>query len=538
MLTWVSKRGEWLREAGGFDKAYAIAVLLTLLLGFFLRVRGWLGPQISFWQDEANWATRTLYLPLLQLGIRPIGFMALTRAVVHLFGAREVWFRLLPALGGIGSLLLMPYVAGRLISQRWVRCLLLLLFAIHPALVDYSNEFKPYSWEVLVHVALIALYLRYQQTQRSGWFFAMLAYLPVSFLLAYNMALVFPGMLLLSLWIAWRSPRRKQWVAATLLSGLLCAAAVATIFTLSLKQITPEHGQNYWGKKYDVFYRPTDAQTRLQWTLKKAADTAAFLSLEREYSNAGTGVGERVASRLAKADRLFWIVMSGLGLFVLLGRRRDMLGVLIAPLVMLLLANFLGRWPLGAFRTNLFVLAYTFPLPFLAMDLAEPRARAALGLMTAAFAVVPAFAFGFEWHGHKQTFTRDFYLREVIQALYEHRTAQLAQDPTMPPERLLLEPHTRDPYSFYLHQQPDYTGKYASFFEENFIVQRSSCGALIRKLEQKLPPKESRQGLWLISSARNDFDLLKEAAARSPNQVTTRQIAGEHLLLYLEPKAQ
>jgi hypothetical protein len=204
---------------------------------------------------------------------------------------------------------------------------------------------------------------------------------------------------------------------------------------------------------------------------------------------------------------------------------------------MLLLANFLGRWPLGAFRTNLFVLAYTFPLPFLAMDLAEPRGRAALGLMTAAFAVVPAFAFGFDWHGHKQTFTRDFYLREVIQQLYEHRAAQLAQDPTMPPERLLLEPHTRDPYSFYVNQQPDFVRKYASFFEQNFIVQRSSCGALIRKLQQKLPRKESRQGTWLISSSRNDFDLLKEAAALSPNQVTTRQIAGEHLLLYLEPKA-
>lgn len=539
MLTRVGRRWEWLRAASASEKAYAIAVLLTLLLGLFLRLRGWLGPPVSFWQDEANWATRTLYWPLLKLGIRPIGFMAITRAVVHVFGAREVWFRLLPALGGVGSLLLMPYVAGRLISQRWVRWLLLLLFAIHPALIDYCNEFKPYSWEVLVHLAPIALYLRYQQTQRSVWFFVILAYLPVSFLLAYNMALALPGLLLLSLWTAWRSPRRKQWVAATLLSGLLCGAGAATMFALSLKNATTDDAPSYWGKKYDVFYQKNDVQSRLQWTLGKAADTAAFVNLERDYWKASTRVGERVAARLAKADRVFWIVLSGLGLLSLLGRRRELLWVLIAPLFMLLLANFVGKWPLGAFRTNLFVLAYTFPLPFLAMDLAATRAQAAgLGLMAATFAVVPAFAFGFDWQGHKHAFTRDFHLREVIQLLYEHRTAQLAQDPTMPPVRLMLEPHTRDPYSFYLHQHPDFARKYETFFEENFIVQRSGCDALSRKLQQKLARKESRQGLWLISSARSDFDLLQAAAASSPNRVTAREISGEHLLFYVEAKSE
>ena len=223
------------------ENAHEGLLVLTLTLGFLLRINSWLGHHISFWYDESMWAMRLLHLSLLDLSIRPIGFMWLTRLLVHAFGATEVWFRFLPAVGAIGSLLLMPYVASQLLRSKWLQLLLVFLFAINPALIDYANEFKPYSLEVLIHLVPIALYLRFKQTGERGWFYALLASLPLGFLLAYNLTFAYPGVLLLCLFTAWHSKDRRRLVAATLLSGMACVGTVtAIVYKLALSHINQE----------------------------------------------------------------------------------------------------------------------------------------------------------------------------------------------------------------------------------------------------------------------------------------------------------
>lgn len=530
---WDSRRG-----ASALDNVYEVAVLATLGLGTYLRAVGWLVQKTSFWLDEALWASRLLHQPLMSLGIRPVGFMGITRFFVQLFGAREVWFRLLPALGGIGALLLMPYVASRLIANRWLRVALLLLFAIHPALVDYCNEFKPYSWEVLVHLVPVALYLRYRETQHRAWFFALLAYLPVGFLLAYNLALAFPGLLLLCLWIAWRSPQRKQWVLATLVSGALCAGAGATVFAISLHKVTKEERtESYWGKKYDVFYEKTEPQSRVDWTVQKLNDQASFVNLSRNYWH---GMSDRQVAELSSVDRLFWMSLTYVGLFVLWRKRRDLLVVLLVPLGVMVLGNLAGKWPLGAFRTNLFVLAYAFPLPFIAMDfLATTRQRAAvLATLMASLTFIPDFRFGVDWHGHKRAFTRDFYEREVLAELYQQRKAQLDKDPELPRARLYVELHSLYPLQFYLHDHPDYREKYEKFFEANFIVDRTGTGSQKKLLLQRVRQESARQGFWIVNSSRRESENLEGAAARSPNKTTVKDIRDEHLVIYVAPREE
>ncbi len=520
--------------------AYSYATLVVVLLGVFLRVNGWLGHDISFWMDEALWASRVLHRPLLALGIRPIGFVAITRVLVGLFGATEVWFRFLPAMGAIGSLLLMPYVARQLFANKLLRLSLVLMFAIQPALVDYANEFKPYSWEVLVHLVPLVLYLRFQQTEKNVWLFALLGYLPVSFLLAYNMTLAFPGLLLLCLGVAWRSPRRKQLVAATLLSGALCASLCALMFHLSLSKVTNEkRTENYWGKKYDVFFEKTERLGRVEWTAQKYNDMAAFVSQRRNLWADSGKISEGNAGELAAVDRLFWVSLSYVGLVGLWRRRRDLLLVLFAPLFMTLLANFLGKWPLGAFRTNIWVMAYTLPLPFLGMQFLaiDRRIGVALGGLVLGLTLIPGFLFGFDWHGHKRTFTRDFYQREVIAKLYQYRQRQLAEQPDLPRARLLLDAHTRAPHFYYLEDHPVFRAKYAKFFEDNFAVRKVSESELDGKLGRQLA-KAKGHGIWIVTSARREFDQLRRGARRSAKIVIEEEIGNEQLIMYAEAKSR
>jgi hypothetical protein len=538
MLARVRKLWASLAGKRGDADAYFFAMLAVVLLGVFLRVNGWLGHHVSFWMDEALWASRLLHRPLLGLGIRPIGFVAITRALVTVFGATEVWFRFLPAMGAIGSLLLMPYVASQLLVNKWLRLLMVLMFAIQPALVDYANEFKPYSWEVLVHLVPLVLYLRFRETEKQGWLLALLAYLPVSFLLAYNMALAFPGLLLLCLWFAWRSPQRKKLVAATLLSGVLCAGLGALMFHLTLSKVTKEERtESYWGKKYDVFFEKTETLSRPEWTLQKFNDMVAFVSLRREYWAPEGKISEEKAVKLASWDRLFWVGLSFAGLVALARRRRDLLLVMFAPLVVMMLANFVGKWPLGAFRTNIWIMAFTLPLPFLGMQLLAFRRGigVALGALVLGLTLVPGFLFGFDWQGHKRTFTRDFYQREVITKLVEYRKKQLAEDPNLPRARVLIDPHTWYPHVYYLEDHPGFREKYAKFFEDNFTVTKVSQGVLNSKLSKQLAKAKGR-GLWLVSSSRREFGNMRRGVRRQAKVLIEEQVANEHIIMYVEPK--
>lgn len=532
-----------LKELAHQSDVYDWLTLAALMLGIFLRVHGWLGHHISFWMDEAMWASRLLHRPLLNLSIRPIGFMAITKGVVAIMGAREVWFRLLPALGALGSLLLTPYVAGQLLARKALRLLLVLVFAIQPALVDYANEFKPYSWEVLVHLAPIALYLRFRQTQNIAWFWALLGFLPLGLLLAYNLAFGLPGMLLVCLWLAWRAPQRSRMLPATLASGAVCALFALLIARFALHNtIEATRTESYWGQKYDVFYERTPSQSRMGWTLEKLDDMAAFPGIERDYWEVGGKLSDAAANQLRKLDRWFWIATTALGVVVVSLKRRELLLVLVLPGLVVLLANSIGKWPLGAFRSNLFVMAFLLPLSFVGMDGLFTQRR--LGwvpwlLTVAGLTVVPAFAFGFNWQGHKRVFTRDFYMPEVLATLASARKQQLAQEPQAPRSLVLLESHTWYPKEFYLNDHPDYRAQYQRFFESNFRFRKVAESSLVNKLPQTLRKEKERgtSSLWMVSSSRHHFALVLRSAKQRARILFKRQIAEEHLILHVAPKS-
>lgn len=536
MLAWAKSFWRGAKAAPTDLRAYWAAMGAAVLLGVFLRLNGYLGHHISLWLDEALWAPRFVRWPLLDLGIRPIGFVWLTRTIVGVFGATEVWFRFLPNVGAIGSLLLMPYVASRVLSSRVLRVLLVLLFAIHPALVDFANEFKPYSFEVLVHLAPIALYLRFEQTQQTRYLYLLLGYLPLSFLLAYNMAFAFPGLLLLALRAGWRAQeRRRRLVAAAIVSGALCAALGAGVYALALRAVTTENrAENYWGKKYDVFYRPNEHQSYVDWTLSKYADMAALIGMRRQLWDAQGKMRPRVAAELGSVDRWLWVALYLAGVAALARKQPPRLALFVAPLAVLVLLNAGGKWPLGAFRTNLFASAYLFPVPLMGLELLAGGKRRREWAGIAAVAVtclIPGFRFGFDWHGHKRTWTRDHYQREVLDTLFRLRTEQLRARPDAQRARLVLDLHTHESHDYYLKVHPTYRAKYAQFFRDNFEVDEVGSNALVRKVQRRL---REREPVWVVASKESAGDELLEFAKKKAKVLQEVNVRGQHLILLVD----
>ncbi len=148
--------------------------LLALLIGAVARVRQWAGGR-TLWLDEVLIADNLVQRgfvdlvtePLLHSQAAPVVWLWLERLSVELFGTGERSLRLVPLLAGLGVLALSVTFARRFLPRVLVP-IPVLVIALHPDLIYYSNEVKQYSSDVLVMMALILMALRVRAGAGDG----------------------------------------------------------------------------------------------------------------------------------------------------------------------------------------------------------------------------------------------------------------------------------------------------------------------------------------------------------------------------------
>jgi hypothetical protein len=136
---------------------------VLIALGVLARLRQWLGGR-SLWLDEVLIADNLVHRsfwelaakPLVHFQIAPLLWVELEHLAVVVLGPSERVLRLVPLLAGLASLGLTWVLARRLLPDVLVP-LAVLLTALHPALIYYSNEVKQYSTDVAVVLVLILL---------------------------------------------------------------------------------------------------------------------------------------------------------------------------------------------------------------------------------------------------------------------------------------------------------------------------------------------------------------------------------------------
>lgn len=133
--------------------------LIVIAIGIALRL-GTYSWNRSMWLDEAMLKGNVVDVPVLYFAgplkshqMAPIGFLIIERAIASLVGSRNMVLRVLPLACGIGALFLFRRVA-RMILPRRAALIALVLFAFSDDLIYYSSEFKPYSLDVLVGLAI------------------------------------------------------------------------------------------------------------------------------------------------------------------------------------------------------------------------------------------------------------------------------------------------------------------------------------------------------------------------------------------------
>ena len=151
-------------------------------------------------------------------------FLWIERAAVVVLGDSTYALRLLPFLASCTALLLMLWIARRLLPAAAVPWALL-LFAVNDHLLWHTYEAKPYSFDVLTATVLLALWLRTRSWRLTRQLLLWTAVAPLLIFLSYPGSFLVGGLLLVLLPAVWQQRRQaRSWLAY---GGLAVSVGIA-----------------------------------------------------------------------------------------------------------------------------------------------------------------------------------------------------------------------------------------------------------------------------------------------------------------------
>ena len=354
------------------ERLVSLLMLAAIAAGIVFRSRAFLVDIPAFWLDECQWAINLTERPLAQNLIRPPAFIVVSKALAVTFGPTETVLRALPWTAGVVTTVASPWIARRLYASLTSRLLFVAVIALNPCAIDFSNEFKPYSIGLFFHLALIFVTLRYVETVAGRDLGLVLGVAIVGCLFAQDLLFAFPGVFLV---IGWEAYQRRRSHLVWVVGGAASLVLLLLTQYFLLWRHMPRDASEYWGKKYDVFYTGKQGGSYLRWSLEQYREMTGFPGIRRNFWQEG-GLTFEKRQWLRDLDRVVWLAMHLMGIMVIAWRRRFREGALILlPMIVLWGFNALGFWPMGAFRVNIFTIAYMTAIAAIAFERPQHATR-------------------------------------------------------------------------------------------------------------------------------------------------------------------
>ncbi len=375
-------------ESSNLDRpgrVFVVLSVMTVLLGVFFRSQGFFDGSISLWLDEAEWAMKLVDLPLLVISvIRPVGFMMVTEYIVSIGGSSEVTLRLLAYLGSLISLPLIYLVSREVFKSHLITLAALFLLAFNPLLINFAKEFKPYSLELSCHLLLIFLTLYAIRLPKSPVFYFVPVVAFAGFFFAYNLVFLYPAVFLLLLHASYKHKQHKRLVY-TVVTSVALLVTIYLWYKLQWSGDSMAGQEQYWGEKYDVFNLSPSLFSNVTWFFNK------YYGMVIQSCTAGS-VSWYSGFDLRPVQNVIFGVAHVLGLVALCIRKDLKNGLLIcSPILTLVIFNFMGHWPFGPFRTNLFMFSYFILVTLYGIDFLVGSKRWTLRIPSVSVLILCAF---------------------------------------------------------------------------------------------------------------------------------------------------
>ena len=333
------------------------ALVGIVCIAFALRLPGYLlAPPL--WLDEAWRAERILdpaivsgylYRPSLYTGATAPLFVLIVKAFAFA-SVSELSLRAVSLASGILAVALAWMVVRRATGKPTMAALAAAMVAANYSFVRYSSEFKPYAFEVAVHLGLTYFWIAFlaaAPTQRRKAFVLAIAAAVVGLLAGANTVFVIPA-LSLSLAYGWLKDRGNLSGSALIGGFAAVGLAMAAMYFLVWRYGRDPGLIQFWAKGFN-----TDGQPYAAFLAQKADEmfgAGAFAFVHHDYHG---------SLRLVPIAQLALALGCAVGLISSLRRLRFELLLFYGTLALTAVAlNFLGFWPLGAYAQNQFLYAH------------------------------------------------------------------------------------------------------------------------------------------------------------------------------------
>ena len=326
-------------------------MIIVVVLGSVYRLSQYL-PNRSFWRDEAYLLLNVMDKPADQLMGRldhaqtaPPLFLLIERGMYLKFGAAEWAMRLVPVTCGILSLCLFAVLAWKVLQPGpafWA----VVFFAFCDELVFHAVSMKQYSGDAMATAILLLLGTSVLRTPRPGIAFLGLAVAAMGLAwFSLTTVFVFAGLSLALLPAACRWPKRglAAWFAGNALFGL----SLAMLYYIVLRRQADPWLFEFWADDIADYSRP--------WQIPAFILRETYRLCEVPYR----ALGPLTAL----------LVLAG-GWFLWRQRRRTLLGILVGPILMTILAACLRQYPYHGGRVTVFLLPCVMILSALGLQAA------------------------------------------------------------------------------------------------------------------------------------------------------------------------
>lgn len=336
--------------------AWWIAISAAILAGVCIRVIiGMDRPGI--WFDEFAWFTRFRRIRADELSSRAPAYLLLHKVLFQdVFSTfTEFRIRIASIVSGVLFLPLFALVVHRLFRSHWLTLIGALLASFNVVLASYTHEFKPYMLDLFLQTAWFYAAILVEDKRRAA--IGGTCVLVVACLFSYSAVPLLGFQLVYLIYLrATGSIRGNSFFPSVLVVLLTIGASLLAYAT----EFQESHEPSYWGKKYGVFYGgPIDPVRFGHWLLEKISTYLTYpLNLFSELEPTEYGPGFPSGFGVIQNSGL-GILFCGLALAYWLKHRWD--DPRLIPLYVLggyTLAGVFRIWPLGFFRTNLFLFLY------------------------------------------------------------------------------------------------------------------------------------------------------------------------------------
>jgi len=344
--------GVWRRR----DVAWWIGISTVILAGVWIRVVIGLNRP-GLWADEVDWFTRFSTTQELELSIRAPGYLLLHQVLFQdVFSTvTELRIRIVSVISGVLFLPLFTLVVYRLFRSAWLTLIGALLSSFNVALASFTHEFKPYMVDLFLHTAWFYAAILVEDKRRAAYVGT--SVLIVACLFSYSAV---PLLGFQFVYLVYLHGTRKIGRVPFVASGAMVLVALGAFLLAYAAKFAESSPPGYWAHKYGVFYSGQyDAMSVGRWMLEKISTYLTYpLNVFSEPAAEEYVRGYPSGFGFIEHAGLGMLACSLALAFWLRHRWDDPRLIPIYLLGGYTVAGAMRIWPLGYFRTNVFLFLY------------------------------------------------------------------------------------------------------------------------------------------------------------------------------------